>query len=266
MNSKRGTAGSCRKSHKLRGQSRICAVGPRRKLSDRSILEGDLGSCMEVQGQGSCNFFRVHHLERFRRCGRKGKFIINLSVQSKHWSRGAVKMETLPEFAVSIITGDHMMSMDIVKGYRLLRLHLAKREWFIFRYEGEYDQCFALLLRCGLSRLSFTQTMSIFVRELRSYGYRVLAYVEYFPIIPSLFGITEIPEHCGAACHRIDVLMDLLGLQWHPDKGCWKGAQVVEHLGVTIDTVQIKLFLLQQKHKKIQSITRKILLQIRFGR
>jgi hypothetical protein len=31
--------------------------------------------------------------------GRKGRFVVNLSKQSKHWPKGSVRMETLPEYA-----------------------------------------------------------------------------------------------------------------------------------------------------------------------
>ena len=45
-----------------------------------------------------------------------------------------VRMETLPEFAMSIQERDHMLSMDIEKGFQHLRLHPIMRDWFIFRY------------------------------------------------------------------------------------------------------------------------------------
>jgi hypothetical protein len=32
--------------------------------------------------------------------GRKGRFVVNLSKQSKHWPKGSVRMETLPEYAL----------------------------------------------------------------------------------------------------------------------------------------------------------------------
>jgi hypothetical protein len=31
--------------------------------------------------------------------GRKGRFVVSLSKQSKHWPKGSVRMETLPEYA-----------------------------------------------------------------------------------------------------------------------------------------------------------------------
>jgi hypothetical protein len=34
--------------------------------------------------------------------GRKGRFVVNLSKQSKHWLKGSVWMETLPEFSLEL--------------------------------------------------------------------------------------------------------------------------------------------------------------------
>jgi hypothetical protein len=34
--------------------------------------------------------------------GRKGRFVVNLSKQSKHWPKGSVRMETLPEYALDL--------------------------------------------------------------------------------------------------------------------------------------------------------------------
>ena len=79
--------------------------------------------------------------------------MVNLSVQSKHWKKGTVRMESLSEFATEIQEEDHFLSMDIQKGYRHFRLHPQMREWFIFRYEGRYYQCVALPFGWGRSPL-----------------------------------------------------------------------------------------------------------------
>jgi hypothetical protein len=50
--------------------------------------------------------------------GRKGRFVVNLSKQSKHWPKGSVRMETLPEYALELEHGKHMVSFDINAGYR----------------------------------------------------------------------------------------------------------------------------------------------------
>jgi hypothetical protein len=36
---------------------------------------------------------------------RKGRFVVNLSKQSKHWPKGSVRMKTLPEYALELERG-----------------------------------------------------------------------------------------------------------------------------------------------------------------
>ena len=54
---------------------------------------------------------------------RKGRFVINFHKQSQHWSRGSVRMETLPSFAVELQQNDTLLSLDIKSGYRHFYLH-----------------------------------------------------------------------------------------------------------------------------------------------
>jgi hypothetical protein len=37
---------------------------------------------------------------------RNGRFVVNLSKQSKHWPKGSVRMETLPEFSLDLEHGE----------------------------------------------------------------------------------------------------------------------------------------------------------------
>jgi hypothetical protein len=54
--------------------------------------------------------------------GRKGRFVVNLSKQSKHWLKGIVRMDTLPEYALELEHGEKMVSFDIQAVCRHFRL------------------------------------------------------------------------------------------------------------------------------------------------
>jgi len=195
--------------------------------------------------------------------GRKGRFVVNLSKQSKHWPKGSVRMESISEFAMDIQRGDHFISMDIKGGYRHFRLAPTMRDWFLFRYEGRYYCCTALPFGCGKSPLWFTQMMAPFVRELRHMGFRVLAYLDDFLIAPNRHGAVATNRDCRRAACRIDELMTSLGLTRHPSKGEWEGRQVIEHLGVIIDSVRMKFFVAPRKVAKVQSLAGKLLKEVR---
>lgn len=198
--------------------------------------------------------------------GAKGRFVVNLSKQSKHWPKGSVRMDSISEFALELQHGDHFLSMDLYKGYRHFRLAPAMRDWFIFRYEGRYYQCVALPFGWGRSPLWFTQLMVVFVRELRRVGYRVLSYLDDFLIAPSKWGITSTSEHCQVASRYIDGLLERLGLRRHPEKGSWIGTTDIEHLGVRIDSVAMRFFVAPRKLRKVQALARKLMQQVRHGK
>jgi hypothetical protein len=99
--------------------------------------------------------------------GRKGRFVVYQSKQSKHWPKGSVRMETLPEYALELERGEKMVSFDIQAGYRHLRLAPQMRDWFLFRDDGPFYRCIAHPFGWGRSPMWFTQLMVPMVRKLR---------------------------------------------------------------------------------------------------
>jgi hypothetical protein len=65
---------------------------------------------------------------------------------------------------------------------------------------------------------------------------------------------------CRRAGKRLDVLFRELGLTRPPDKGCWEEAQVLEHLGVLLDTRQMRVFVSDRKIQRMRKMARDILL------
>jgi Reverse transcriptase (RNA-dependent DNA polymerase) len=118
--------------------------------------------------------------------GRKGRFIVNLAKQSKHWEKGSVRMETLPAYALELQEGDHMISFEIQSGYRHFRLAPRMRDMFTFHYAGRYVRCIALPFGWARSPMRFTRMMRPLVQHLRSVKlFRVLAYLDDFLLAPS---------------------------------------------------------------------------------
>ena len=190
---------------------------------------------------------------------RKGRFFVNLSKQSNCWKNGTVKMESLSEFAMEMQKGDHLISMDKDKGCRQCWLHPSMRDLFVFRNAGKYYQCVALPFGWARSPLWFTMLMAIFVGELRRLGYRTLAYLDDFLLASSSPGVVSTNAHCAAAAARVENLMKSLGLIRHPSKGVWTGTTVIEHLGVKIDSVEMKFFIAERKVQKFMHLSKDLL-------
>jgi hypothetical protein len=65
---------------------------------------------------------------------------------------------------------------------------------------------------------------------------------------------------------RLDSLFGELGLTRHPDKGCWEGAQVLEHLGVLIDTRQMRVFVTERTILRMRKMAKELLLRAQRNR
>jgi hypothetical protein len=195
--------------------------------------------------------------------GREGP--LNLSKQSKHWPKGSVRIETMPEYALELERGEKMVSFDIQAGYRHFRLAPQIRDWFLFGNDGRFYRCIALPFGWGLSSMWFTQLMVPMVRK-HSQQYGVLAYLVDFLICPVKVRRVASKRDCRKATQVIDKLLSSLGLTRHPAKGEWVGSTRVEHLGCVIDSDCMRFYIVPRKIAKVHGIARVILRQDRQGR
>jgi hypothetical protein len=65
---------------------------------------------------------------------------------------------------------------------------------------------------------------------------------------------------------RLDAIFGALGLTRHPEKGCWEGAQVLEHLGGLSDTRQMQVFVTDHKVQRMRRKVQEILLSAQRNR
>lgn len=147
-----------------------------------------------------------------------------------------LRMENLTDFAVKMQKGDRFISFDFYKGFWLLRLHPLMRDWFSFRCRNQYYCCIALPMVWSLSSWWFTQTIALFVREMRAMGSRVLGYIDDLLLTPALMGVAPTVSDFVTARTKISRLMQRLGIKLHPSKGEWEGPTCVDHLGLVVDS------------------------------
>jgi hypothetical protein len=196
---------------------------------------------------------------------RKGRFVVNLSKQSKHWPKGSVRMKTLPEYALELENGEKMVSFGIQAGYRHFRVAPQMRDWFLFRYDGLFYRCIALPFGWGRSPMWFTQLMVPMVRKLRQQN-RVLAYSNDFLICPVKARRVSSMRGCRKPTQVIDKLLSSLGLTRQQTKGEWVRSTRVEHLDCVMDSNRMRFYLGPRKIAKVHGIPRAILRHDRQGR
>lgn len=129
-----------------------------------------------------------------------------------------------------------MLSMDVEKGYRNFRLAPEMRTWFIFHYQGRYLRCVSLIFGWGRSPLLFAKFNVVFVRKLRRYWFRVLAYLDDLLVVRVAHGVVEGPLHFLKGIRKAQELMYNLGLTRKIKKEEWCGSKLIEHLRVVIDS------------------------------
>lgn len=193
---------------------------------------------------------------------RKGRFVLNFHRQSKHWCKGSIKMETVPSFSLEMERGDMMLSFDVKAGYRHFFLHPDMRDFFLFHYAGRYFRCIALPFGWGRSPMWFTKMMRGFVRYMREkMCYRVLPYIDDFLVAPSPPGRPATERDVSNAQRNIARLMRRLGITRKVGKGCWDGSRQIDHLGVHIDSDEMKVYVADNKVSRVRALARKLIRQ-----
>jgi hypothetical protein len=108
--------------------------------------------------------------------------------------------------------------------------------------------------------LWFVKIMRPFIRYIREkWRYCNLPYIDEF--------LAEFPNekrpatqgYFWRAGRRIEALLVWFGLTRHPEKGCWKGSQQIEHLGVLVDIVSMRVFVKDGKVRKMRRLAREFL-------
>jgi hypothetical protein len=91
-------------------------------------------------------------------------------------------------------------------------------------------------------------------------GNRVLPWIDDFLCAPTDGRRPAIGRDCRGARIQLESLFGELGLTRHPGKGFLEGTQVLEHLGVLIDTRQMRVFVTEQKVVRMRKMAKELLL------
>lgn len=133
----------------LGGQG-LCLRRPGEGSERRDIRRSVTGLCREASGTWAAGVVILRCLAREGQ-DRTGRFVVNLHLQSQHWSKESIKMQTLPSFALELEQDDFLFSFDVQAGYRPFYLHPDMRNYFLFHYDGRFYRCIALPFGWGRS-------------------------------------------------------------------------------------------------------------------
>jgi hypothetical protein len=81
-----------------------------------------------------------------------------------------------------------------------------------------------------------------------------------FTVRPQLVVALQLGSTAGGAGIRLFEIFRELGLTRHPNKRCLLGSQELEHLGVLIDTRQMRVFVTDRKIRTVRKMAQEIMM------
>ncbi|KAK6034742.1 reverse transcriptase [Cooperia oncophora] len=179
--------------------------------------------------------------------------IINLKPLNRYIKTYHFKLESIGMIKVLLEKHDYMAKIDLKDAYFSVPIHREFRKYLAFQYGGRLFQ-FKALPSSGLSSAPyvFTRLMRAIASELRSRGIRLIVYLDDWLIID------EDKESLSSKISQITMLLKNLGLTINEKKSQLEPSQVVEFLGMTINSLSFELSVPDQKIATICQAAKKM--------
>jgi ribonuclease HI len=203
------------------------------------------------------------------------RLIVDLRRINSFCKRLRCKFETLKGLAKMSQRGDWMVSFDVSDAFYHLPVRECDRQYFRFIIDGEVMQLNCLPMGWTNSPYYLTKIFRTIVGALRGgpemasraraagqKGLRPGAgglRCRCLPYLDDFLCLFRSKEEAVAGAKRIKQLLADLGLAWEARKCQWEPVQVLEHLGLTVDTAR-GLFLVSPKRvKKLEMASKDLL-------
>ena len=156
--------------------------------------------------------------------------VIDLSHLNCFVDMSAFQMETIQSVLLSVRQGDWMASIDLKEAYLQVPVHPASRHFLRFMFRDQVYQFKALCFGLSTAPQVFTRVMAPVSAILHSMGIRMRRYLDDWLVQSSsreslLRDLQTVLQHC----HE-------LGIVVNPQKSNLVPSQVVQYLGVVIDS------------------------------
>ena len=168
--------------------------------------------------------------------------VIDLSHLNRFVDVSPFQMETIQSVLLSVCQGDWMASIDLKEAYLQVPVHPASRHFLRFVFRDQVYQFKALCFGLSTAPQVFTKVMAPVSAILHSMGIRMRRYLDDW-LIQSLFRDLQTVLRL---CHE-------LGIVANTQKSNLVPSQVVQYLGVIIDTTSFRASPSQECISKLQS-------------
>ena len=207
------------------------------------------------------------------------RLVVDLRWLNQHCKDFGFRYETLKVLSTTARKGDYFFSFDLQDGFYQIGLHPDYRKFFTVELpDGDCVQFASLPMGWNASPYIFCKTMAVWVQHARNPGLRARIprsgeqrrLVWYHPparrpgmrILPYVDDFLVSCRDVGSAYlmrHRVSILLDRLGLVRHPDKGQWTPTQVIDHLGLRVDSVRGLFMVTPKRVERIKQMAKALI-------
>ena len=172
---------------------------------------------------------------------------LNSFVQPQHF-----KMEGIHTLRDLIKPGDWLVKVDLKDAYFAIPIHEKHKQYLRFSFQEKLYQFNYLPFGLSSAPWVFTKTLKPALALLREMGVRLIAYIDDILIL------AETKEMAQNHIRGLSYLLQSLGFKINYKKSILEPTQIIEFLGIMVNSVLMELSLPLQKIKKIRAEARSV--------
>lgn len=178
--------------------------------------------------------------------------VINLKALNEFVITEHFKMEGLHTLKDLVKPGDWMAKIDLKDAYFTIPIQVAHRKLLRFHFDGKAFQFNCLPFGLTSAPWVFTKTLKPVMALLRELGVRLIIYIDDILILGE--STQQVEDHAAA----LVFLLEHLGFIINSKKSLLSPTQVMEFLGVLVNTLEMELKLPGEKLRKIRQEASKL--------
>ena len=173
--------------------------------------------------------------------------VIDLSHLNRFVDTSHFQMETIQSVLLSVCQGDWMASIDLKEAYLQVPIHPSSRHLLRFVFRSEVYQFKALCFGLSTAPQVFTRVMAPVSAILHSLGIRMRRYLDDWLVqSSSRASLVRDLQTVLLLCHE-------LGIVVNPQKSNLVPSQIVQYLGVVIDSISFRASPSQDRISRLRS-------------
>ena len=172
------------------------------------------------------------------------RMILDLTWVNKHVIYEHFKMCSLETAKDMLLEKCWMASVDLRDAYYSVRVHELDRKFLRFKWNGIIYQFTCMPNGLACAPRFFTKLLNPVFAHLRNMGHETFQYID------DSFVVADTKEQCSISTTALCDLLSNLGFIIHEEKSILEPVQHLDFLGFSLDSIQMKVFLTEDKCKK----------------